>query len=215
MTFRLHNFFRSSSSTRLRAGLNLKGIAYDYVPYQLRRGDTKAPEYLAMNPSGLVPTLELPEGNYLTQSMAILEWLEEKYPDPPLLPTEPDDRARVRALALTIACEIHPLNNLRVLQYLGEAFGADEMRQKAWFVHWVTAGFDALEAMMSTDARTGVFCHGNRPGLADCCLYAQVWNNTRFGIDTSAWPTIFRVFSALDELPAFREAAPPNQPDAN
>ncbi|MDO1582644.1 maleylacetoacetate isomerase [Rhizobium oryzicola] len=214
MGLRLHNFFRSSTSTRLRAALNLKGLQYDYIPYVLRRGDTRTPEYLAMNPAGLVPVLERDDGSFLTQSLAIIEWLEETYPQPPLLPDHADGRARVRALAHMIACEVHPLNNLRVLGYLANTFGADEAAQQAWFTHWVTTTFDALESMLASDSRTGRFCQGDVPGLADLCLYAQVWNNRRFEIDTGAWPTIARIFAALDQLPAFRDAAPPNQPDA-
>lgn len=214
MVLKLHNFFRSSTSTRLRAALNLKGLAYDYVPYVLRRGDTRKAEYLAMNPQGLVPVLEREDGSFLTQSLAIIEWLEETHPTPALLPTDPDGRARVRALAYMIACEIHPLNNLRVLGYLADRFGASEDGQKEWFTHWVATTFDALETMLACDPRTGAFCHGDVPGLADICLYAQVWNNQRFGIATSAWPTIQRIFARLDTIPAFSNAAPPRQPDA-
>jgi maleylpyruvate isomerase len=214
MVLKLHNFFRSSTSTRLRAALNLKGLDYDYVPYVLRRGDTRKPEYLAMNPQGLVPVLEREDGSFLTQSLAIIEWLEETHPMPALLPTDPDGRARVRALAYMIACEIHPLNNLRVLGYLADRFGAGENEQKEWFTHWVATTFDAFEAMLSSDPRTGVFCHGDTPGLADICLHAQVWNNQRFGIATSAWPTIDRIFSRLEAIPAFSNAAPSRQPDA-
>lgn len=215
MTLRLHNFFRSSTSTRLRTALNVKGLAYDYVPYVLRRGDTRKTDYLAMNPAGLVPVLERDDGSFLTQSLAIIEWLEETHPEPALLPADADGRARVRAIAYMIACEIHPLNNLRVLGYLGEQLAADEAAQKAWFTHWVTTTFDALEATLARDGATGTFCHGNTPGLADICLYAQVWNNRRFGIDNHAWPTIARIFTELDKIEAFRDASPPNQPDAS
>ena len=214
MTLRLHNFFRSSTSTRLRAALNVKGLAYDYVPYVLREGETRTPAFRAMNPAGLVPVLEREDGTYLTQSLAIIEWLEETHPEPPLLPADAEGRARVRALAYMVACEVHPLNNLRVLGYLGETFKADEAAQKAWFTHWVTETFDALETSLSTDAATGRYCHGDAPTLADLCLYAQVWNNKRFAIYVAGWPTIARIFAALDALPAFRDAAPPAQPDA-
>ncbi|MGA0542601.1 maleylacetoacetate isomerase [Neotabrizicola sp. VNH66] len=214
MTMRLHNFFRSSTSTRLRAALNLKGLATDYVSYALRKGETRAPGFLAMNPAGLVPVLELDDGTALVQSLAIMEWLDETQAGPPLLPKDAEGRARVRALSCMIACEIHPLNNLRVLNRLTEQFGADEDAQKLWFVHWVETTFDPLEIMLAEDSRTGAYCHGDTPGLADCCLYAQVWNNRRFAIDTSRWPTIARIFDALDALPAFRDAAPMNQPDA-
>ncbi|UYN99384.1 MAG: maleylacetoacetate isomerase [Devosia sp.] len=215
MTLRLHNFFRSSTSTRLRAALNLKGLPYDYVGYSLRDGQTRTPQFLALNPAGLVPVLERDDGVVLTQSLAIIEWLEETMPTPPLLPADADGRARVRALAYMLACEIHPLNNLRVLRRLNEQFGADEAAQEAWFVHWVKATFDAFEISLASSAATGRYCHGDVPGLADICLYAQVWNNRRFAIDGSAWPTIDRIFAALDALPAFRDAAPPNQPDAS
>lgn len=214
MTLTLHNFFRSSSSTRLRAALNLKGLAYDQVSYVLREGETRTPKFLSLNPQGLVPVLETSEGKILTQSLAILEWLDDVYPQPALLPVDPDGRARVRSLAYMIACEIHPLNNLRVLGYLGENLGVDDAGVKAWFVHWVSTTFDALEATLLRDAETGSFCHGDEVGFADICLYAQVWNNRRFGIDTAAWPTIAGIFDRLDAVPAFRDASPPNQPDA-
>ncbi len=194
---------------------NLKGLSYEYVPYVLRRGDTRTAAYLSINPAGLVPTLERDDGTFLTQSLAIIEWLDEKYPEPPLLPADADGRARVRSIAYMIACEIHPLNNLRVLQYLNETFGAGEDAQKQWFTHWVQSTFDALEQMLAGDSRTGTFCHGDQPGLADLCLYAQVWNNQRFAIATNAWPTIKRIFDTLDAIPAFRDAAPANQPDAS
>ena len=214
MTLRLHNFFRSSTSTRVRAALNLKGIAYDYVPYVLRNGETRTPEYLAKNPQGLVPTLEREDGTFLTQSLAIIEWLEETHPEPALLPGDPDGRARVRVLAYMLACEVHPLNNLRVLFHIRDQYGADDAAQKAWFTHWVTLTFDALEVELASSAATGTFCHGDRPTLADICLYAQVWNNRRFAIDLGQWPTIAAIFERLDGIEAFRYAAPVNQPDA-
>lgn len=214
MTLKLHNFFRSSTSTRLRAALHLKGLPYDYVPYVLREGETRRPAYLAKNPQGLVPALELEDGSVLTQSLAIIEWLEETHPEPALLPTDPEPRARVRALAYMMACEIHPLNNLRVLFRLGDQFGADEAAQKEWFTHWVSVTFDALEAALADSPDTGRYCHGDTPGLADLCLYAQVWNNRRFDIPTETWPTIARIYTELHRLPAFEKAAPPNQPDA-
>lgn len=214
MTLKLHNFFRSSTSTRLRAALNLKGLDYDYIPYVLRTGETRTPEYLAKNPQGLVPTLEREDGSYLTQSLAIMEWLEETHPEPALLPADADGRARVRTLSYMIALEIHPLNNLRVLFRLRDQFGADEEAQKEWFTHWVTITFDALEAELSASKDTGLYCHGDTPTMADCCLYAQVWNNKRFGVPLENWPVISRIYAELDKLPAFTKAAPPNQPDA-
>lgn len=214
MSLRLHNFFRSSTSTRLRAALNLKGLRYDYVAYVLRDGQTQTPAYLRRNPQGLVPTLELEDGTHLTQSLAIIEWLEETHPRPALLPADPGGRARVRALAHMIALEIHPLNNLRVLFRLRDQFGADEQAQKAWFSHWVCLTFDALEIALAGSPQTGRYCHGDTPSLADLRLYAQVWNNRRFDISPDQWPTVARIFGALDRLPAFRDAAPPKQPDA-
>lgn len=214
MRLKLHNFFRSSTSTRVRAALNLKGLSYDYIPYVLRDGQTRTPQYLTKNPQGLVPTLEREDGSFLTQSLAILEWLEETHPEPPLLPENADDRARVRALSYMIACEIHPLNNLRVLFRLKDQFGADESAQKEWFTHWVTLTFDALETELSQSAKRGSYCHGDTPTIADVCLYAQVWNNKRFDIDVAKWRTISSIFSRLDRIAAFRDAAPPNQPDA-
>lgn len=214
MTLKLHNFFRSSTSTRLRAALNLKGVEFDYIPYVLRDGETRTPAYLAKNPQGLVPTLEREDGTFMTQSLAIIEWLEETHPEPALLPKDADGRARVRALSYMIACEIHPLNNLRVLFRLHDQFDADEEAQKDWFTHWVTTTFDAFEAALAASNQTGTYCHGDTPTMADVCLYAQVWNNKRFGIPLDPWPTIARIYAALDALPAFTKAAPPNQPDA-
>ena len=214
MGLKLHNFFRSSTSTRLRTALNVKGLDYEYVAYVLRDGETRRPEYLAKNPQGLVPTLEKEDGVFLTQSLAIMEWLEETHPEPALLPKDPDGRARVRALSYMIACEIHPLNNLRVLFRLRDQFGADEEAQKAWFTHWVATTFDAFETAVASSAQTGTYCHGETPTMADCCLYAQVWNNRRFGISLDSWPIIARIYADLDKLPAFNRAAPPNQPDA-
>lgn len=214
MTFKLHNFFRSSASTRLRAALNLKGLDYDYISYVLRNGETRTPAFLKMNPAGLVPALERDDGTIMVQSLAIMEWLDETHPAPPLLPNDADGRARVRALAYMIACEIHPINNLRVLNYLGETFGADEAKVAEWFVHWVNITFEALEATLANSKDTGSYCHGDTPGLADICLYAQMWNNKRFNVDMTHYPTIARIFAALDAIPAFNKAAPQNQPDA-
>jgi maleylpyruvate isomerase len=210
----LHSYFRSSTSIRLRAALNLKGLAYDTVAWHLRKGEQRSAAYLAKNPQGLVPALELWDGTVLTQSLAIIEYLEEAHPEPPLLPVGPVDRARVRAIAYAVACEIHPVNNLRILDYLRTAFGADDAAVTTWFRHWVAATFAPLEAMLASDPRTGRFCHGDRPGLADICLHAQVLNNRRFGVDMEPYPTIRRIFDACAVLPAFIAAAPENQPDA-
>lgn len=210
----LHNYFRSSTSVRLRAALNLKGLGYDYVSYALLKDETKHPDYLAMNPAGLVPSLELDDGTSLVQSLAIIEWLDETYPAPPLLPRDPMARAHARALAYMVACEIHPLNNLRVLKYITTTFGANETAKTDWFRNWVVTTFDALETTLAQSNMTGRYCVGDTPGLADLCLYAQVWNNARFQIETSNWPTIAGIFDRLEALPAFADAAPARQPDA-
>ena len=213
MSLVLHNFFRSSTSVRVRAALNLKGLAYDYVPYVLRKGETRAPGYLALNPQGKVPTLVTDRGP-LSQSLAIVEWLDETHPEPPLLPADPWGRARVRSLAHAIAMDVHPLNNLPVLFHLRDAYGVDEAGQRDWFAKWVTAAFEALETRLSREPETGRFCHGDTPGLADLCLFAQVLNNRRFDVPLDPYPTIARIHAACMEIPAFADAAPERQPDA-
>ena len=210
----LHNYFRSSTSTRLRIALNLKGLDYDYVSYALLKGENRSDDFLTKNPAGLVPVLELDDGTVLTQSLAIIEYLDEEHGDPPLLPDNAKARARVRALAYMIACDVHPLNNLRVLTYLADHFGQDNAGKAKWFAHWVHDCFAAMEKMLASSPDTGQFCHGDTPGLADICLYAQVWNNRRFNLDTNAYPVIDRIFAALDQIDAFAKAAPPQQPDA-
>ncbi|BCH29364.1 maleylacetoacetate isomerase [Mesorhizobium sp. L-8-10] len=210
----LHNYFRSSTSVRLRAALNLKGLSFDYVAHHLRKGEQRSADFLALNPQGLVPALVLGDGAVLTQSLAIIEYLDETHPQPPLLPDNALDRARVRALAFAIACEVHPVNNLRVLGYLKSEFGADDRAAAVWFSHWVADTFGPLESMLAADPRTGRFCHGDAPGFADLCLYAQVINNRRFGVDMGPYPTIQRIFDACAAVPAFADAAPERQPDA-
>lgn len=209
----LHNFFRSSTSYRVRAALNLKGLAYEYRSYALRKGEQRGEGFLAMNPQGLVPTLETPHGP-LSQSLAILEWLDETHPEPPLLPADPWERARVRSLAHAVALDIHPLNNLRVLQYIQQELGADEEGVARWFRHWVDETFPAVEARLANEPGTGRCCHGDTPGMADLCLAAQVVNNRRFEVDMTPYPVINRIFDALMALPAFEAALPENQPDA-
>lgn len=214
MTLRLHNYFRSSTSTRLRAALHLKGLAYEYVGVHLPDGAHRDPAFGALNPQGLVPALELEDGTVLTQSLAIMEWLDEAYPERPLLPADAIGRARVRALAQMVALEIHPINNLRVLNYVAGELGGGEASKAKWFAHWVHTTFAPLEQMLEKSPDTGTFCHGDVPGYADCCLYAQMWNNRRFGVDMARYPVIRSIFDALDALPAFADAAPDKQPDA-
>jgi maleylacetoacetate isomerase/maleylpyruvate isomerase len=212
---RLHTYFRSSAAYRVRIALNLKGLDYEAVPVHLVRGggEHRQPAYLGLNPAGLVPALE-DQGQVLTQSLAIVEYLEETHPQPALLPAAALDRARVRAIAQAIACDIHPVNNLRVLQYLTRELGASEEQKNAWYRHWIGVGLQAVEAMLAGDARTGAFCHGDTPGLADCCLVPQVFNARRFGCELSAMPTVLRIADHCAGLEAFRRAAPEAQPDA-
>jgi maleylpyruvate isomerase len=210
----LHDYFRSSTSIRLRAALNLKGLSYDQIAHNLRKGEHRDAAYLAINPQGLVPALVLQDGAILTQSLAIIEYLDEVYPSPSLLPKSSLDRARVRALANAVALDIHPVNNLRVLAHLRSAFDANDDSISAWFRHWVAETFKPLEAMLAGDSKTGRFCHGDTPGLADLCLYAQVLNNSRFGVVMSPYPIISRIVEACATQPAFAAAAPDQQPDA-
>ena len=212
---RLYTYFRSSAAYRVRIALNLKGLAYEAVPVHLLRdgGQQNQPAYRALSPLGTVPVLEN-EGEVITQSLAIIEYLEETHPLPPLLPASAADRARVRALAQTIACDIHPVNNLRVLQYLGKHFAAPQEQKDAWYRHWVNAGLLAVEQLLAAHPATGAFCHGDAPTLADCCLVPQVFNARRFDCPLDAMPTIRRIVTACEALPAFRNAAPAMQPDA-
>ncbi|MBZ9794748.1 maleylacetoacetate isomerase [Mesorhizobium sp. ES1-4] len=210
----LHNYYRSSTSHRVRIALEMKGLSYDYVPHHLRHGEHLEPAYLRINPQGLVPTLVWNDGMLLTQSLAIIEFLDESKPEPPLLPEDPSGRARVRMLAQMIACDIHPVNNLRVLTSLRTLFGAGDQDIANWFRHWVNEGFQPLEKILASSPRTGTFCHGEAPGLADICLAAQVTSNARFGVDLAPYPTIARINAACMALPAFQKAAPQNQIDA-
>lgn len=210
----LHNYYRSSTSYRVRIALEMKGLSYDYVPHHLRHGEHLEPAYLAVNPQGLVPALVLDDGTLLTQSLAIIEYLEEIHPAPPLLPQDALDRARVRMLAQMIACDIHPVNNLRVLTSLRTLFGAGDQDITNWFRHWVNEGFQPLEKILASSPQTGTFCHGEAPGLADICLAAQIASNARFGVDLTPYPTITRINAACMALPAFQKAAPQNQIDA-
>jgi maleylacetoacetate isomerase len=212
---RLHNYFRSSASYRVRIGLNLKNLRYDYLPVHLSRGGGEQFQaaFRAMNPLAVVPVLEH-DGALLTQSLAILEYLEEVQPSPPLLPRGAVERARVRALALAIACEIHPLNNLRVLNYLSGTVGVTPDTKTEWYKHWVGLGLEALEAALAGSPDTSAFCHGDQPSIADCCLIPQLFNARRFGCDLSDYPTLLAIEKVCLELSAFRDAAPERQPDA-
>ena len=212
---RLYTYFRSSAAYRVRIALNLKGLAWEAVPVHLLRGggEQHQPDYLALNPNGLVPVLD-DDGLLLTQSLAIIEYLDETHPEPALLPGDAAARARIRAIAQTIACDIHPINNQRVLRYLTRELGATEAQKTAWYRHWVELGLAAVEAMLANDARTGVFCHGDSPTLADCCLVPQVFNARRCACDLSAMPTLLRIVERCEAMEAFRLAAPEHQSDA-
>ena len=210
----LHNYFRSSTSIRVRTALNLKGLEYYYAPLALLKAEHQSADYLALNPQGLVPALQISPDKVITQSLAIIEYLDENYPAPPLLPADAWGRARVRSLAMMIACDVHPLNNLRVLNVLRREFGADDEAVSDWFARWVHKTFIALEARLASEADTGQFCHGDSAGLADICLYAQVLNNQRFKVDMSGYPTILEIFERCQQIDAFARAHPANQPDA-
>lgn len=210
---KLYGYFRSSAAYRLRIGLNLKGLAYEQVPVSLLKGEQLADSYKKMNPQRLVPVLE--EGfNLITQSLAICEYLEEIHPEPPFLPALPVERARVRALALAVACEIHPLNNLRVLKYLKNALELSEEQRNAWYRHWVAEGFAALETMLAESPLTGRYCHRDSPGLADVFLIPQVANALRYDCPLEDYPTLRRINEECLKLPAFAQAQPHLQPDA-
>lgn len=212
---KLYSFFRSGASHRLRIALHLKGLAYSYQPVDLRREEHLGAAYKALNPQGLVPALQTDgRDGLLIQSPAILEWLEERHPEPPLLPADPADRARVRALAAIVGCDIHPINNRRILEALRQQFGADEAAVNRWCATWISAGFDAIEALLAADARRGDYCFGHTPTLADVYLVPQVESARRFQVDLSQWPRISAVDAACAELPAFCAAAPAVQPDA-
>jgi maleylacetoacetate isomerase len=212
MAMKLYGYFRSSAAFRVRIALNLKKLDYENAAIHLRRNDQTAPDYLAVNPQGLVPTLD-DGGRTLIQSLAIIEYLDDTYPDPPLLPGHPADRARVRALAEIVACDIHPINNLRVLRYLTHSLGHDETAIATWYNHWIDAGFQAFERLLVSDPRTGAFCHGEAPGVADIALGPQVVNAERYRLDLAPYPTIARIHQSCMALEAFAAAHPERQPD--
>lgn len=210
---KLYNFFRSGTSHRLRIALNLKGLDYEQVAVDLRREDHLGQAFKTINPQQFVPVLEV-ESRRMIQSPAIIEWLEERYPQPPLLPADSGDRAQVRALAAIVGCDIHPINNRRILEALRHRFGADEAMVNDWCGTWIRAGFDAMEALMASDPRRGNFCFGAAPTLADVYLVPQVESARRFKVDLARWPLIQAVDAACGRLDAFRMAAPSAQPDA-
>ena len=209
---KLYTYFRSSAAFRVRIALNLKGLAYDPVLVHLPKGEHRRPEYAAVDPQALLPTVVDGE-RALSQSLAIIEYLDETRPEPPLLPADAAGRARVRSLSLLVACEIHPLNNLRTLQHLKRALGQNEEQINAWYRHWIADGFGKLEADLGRGG-TGRFCHGDSPTMADCCLVPQVFNAKRYSADLGPYPTLMRIFDACMKLEAFDRAQPSKQPDA-
>ncbi len=212
---KLYSFFRSSASYRVRIALNFKGLNYEQIPIHLRRagGEQFSNTYKAVNPQALVPTLE-DNGRVLTQSLAIMEYLEECYPKPPLLPADPADRALVRSMALIVACEIHPIQNLRVLVYLKDSLQQSDDALNRWARHWIDLGLSALEQSVASSPKPGKFCFGNTPTLADICLVPQLANARRFGCDLSVYSKLLQIETACNALAAFADAAPEKQPDA-
>jgi maleylacetoacetate isomerase len=212
---KLYNYFRSSASFRVRIALNLKGLPYEYALVHLTRdgGQQFAPAFRALNPDALIPVLE-DEGHALTQSLAIIEYLDETRPEPPLLPKAPLDRAYVRSIALGIACEIHPLNNLRVLRYLVRELKATEEQKNAWYRHWVEQGLASIEARLFAEGRTGRYALGDQVTLADVVIVPQIFNAKRFDCRLDHVPTVMRIFEHCMELAAFVDAQPSRQPDA-
>jgi maleylpyruvate isomerase len=212
---KLYTYFRSSAAYRVRIALNLKGLQYDAIPVHLLRGggEQLQEQYRSINPSGLVPAFQ---DDYitLTQSMAILEYLDDEYPQVPIMPDDAAGRARVRELAQIIACDIHPVNNLRVLRYLVHELGVSEEKKTEWYRHWLVNGLEVLEKHLARDPSAGPLCHGHTPTIADCCLVPQVFNAQRYGIDVSVYPNIARINAQCVALPAFVAAHPSNQPDA-
>jgi maleylacetoacetate isomerase len=204
----LHDYYRSSAAYRVRIALNLKGVDYESRAVNLVEGEQKSAAYIALNPQGLVPMLEI-DGHQLTQSLAIIAYLDATRPEPPLLPADPADQAHVRAMSLTIACDIHPLNNLRVLKYLSGPLEQEKEARDEWYAHWVSEGFEALEAF--AEQRSGGFLFGDTPTIADICLVPQMYNARRFNVPLDAFPTLVRADASANALPAFAAAHPDRQ----
>lgn len=211
---KLYNYFRSGTSHRTRIALELKGVQAEYIAVDLLHEEHLKGNFHEVNPQVLVPALVLDDGTVLTQSPAIIEWLEETHPEPPLLPKDAKARAQVRALAAIVGCDIHPINNRRILQYLQHQLGTDKAAVERWCGEWITKGFDAYEKLLSTDTTRGDFSWGDRPTVADCYLIPQIASARRFHVDMARWPLISAVDAACGTLPAFQRAAPVNQPDA-
>lgn len=210
---KLYTYFRSSAAFRVRIALNLKRLDYDSIPKAFAKNEHRAVDYLALNPQGLIPALD-DDGAILSQSLAIVEYLNEKYPTPALLPSKPQDRAHVRSMALAIACDIHPLNNLRVLNYLRESLKQDDDAVNAWYRHWVSAGFEGLEQQVRQHSKRDRFCFGDAVSLADVLLVPQMFNARRFKTDLTPFPKLVAISSYLETLPEFAAARPEVQPDA-
>jgi maleylacetoacetate isomerase/maleylpyruvate isomerase len=210
---KLYTFYRSSAAYRVRLALNIKRLTCEHIPKAFSKNEHRAPDYLALNPQGLIPALEH-DGAVLSQSLAIIEFLDEKYPDPPLLPAEPLARAQIRSISLAIACDIHPLNNLRVLNYLRRELQQSDDRVNAWYRHWITVGFTGLEQQVRAYSGGARFCHGDTLSVADICLVPQVYNARRFNTDLTPFPTLVAISTHLESLPAFAAARPEAQADA-
>lgn len=212
---KLYTFFRSSTSYRLRIALAYKGLAYEAVYTSLPKMEHKAPDYVALNPQGLVPALVADDGKVYTQSMAMIEWLDERYPEPPLMPAGREDKWYVRSVSQIIGCEIHPLNNVRVLKYLKSAYGLDDQKvNHGWYAHWIAEGLGGLEGFLAVQKRVGRYCLGDKVSIADVCLVPQIFNAQRFDCDLNSYPLTMRIFEECMALRAFSETQPSRQPDA-
>lgn len=208
---KLYSYFRSSAAYRVRIALNLKAIDHELAIVNLLKSEQLGEEYLATNPQGLLPALETDDG-VLAQSLAILEWLDETYPQSPLITGTAWQKSQIRNLSFAIACDIHPVNNLRVLKYLSNELGVDDEAKNKWYRHWIEVGFEKIELMLNEN---NDYCFGNQPTLADICLVPQAFNAIRFNVDMGAYPKIAAIYEHCNKLAAFNDAAPQNQPDAN